>query len=286
MKHISTLVLALLLGLGLLALGVTSCGSGGKGEQSDSTQRAEALASLPLDSIILRDTLYASALTKSGDRVAINFLYRFPQEDTTLQHLFNLAFFGEELQHFSPQDAMKEYIQLVRHEYLDSEEMIPYSSEEENTESSELSISNEIAYVDSLMLSISKEFYNYNTGAAHGMETTTFTNIDRRTKTIINEDDLFSEGFSNQLAEILRRCILRDYHCSSPEELQQKEGIDVSDISGNDNFAFTREGLVYCYNPYEVAPYAVGRVHIHIPYEELRPILRPGSLIYSYLPAN
>ena len=54
----------------------------------------------------------------------------------------------------------------------------------------------------------------------------------------------------------------------------------------NNNFAITRDGLIYYFNPYEIAPYVAGIIQVRVPYEELRLILRPGSLLYAYLPAN
>lgn len=284
MKRIYPLTLLLLLFAGLLGTGLSSCHSSrSQSEQADSTQLQAEPAPFPMDSIIVRDTLYAQALAKSGEKLAIDLCYRFPKEDSLLQPLFNYAFFGDDLHQLAPREAMKTFLQLVRQEYLGDGEAVAYEDEDASDGVYELAISNHIDYADSLVITINKDFSNYNAGAAHGMYATSFTNIDRRTKTIINEDDLFTESSSSQLADILRRCILRDYKCSSVSELQQKEGIDASEMTPNDNFAFERDALLYCFNPYEIAPYAVGRVYVRIPFEELRPILRPGSLIAHYL---
>lgn len=291
MKRIYTLSFLLVLLSGLLASGLSSCHSSKKQqEQADSTQLqpelAPAPAPFPMDSILVRDTLYSNELAKSGEKLALDLTFRFPKGDSLLQPLFNYAFFGDHLQQLAPKEAMQKFIQLARQEYFGGDEAVAYEGDESSDGIYELAISNEISYADSLVLTITKDFSNYNAGAAHGMYATTFTNVDRRTKTLVNEDDLFVEAFGSQLSEILRRCILRDYKCASVSELQQKEGIDASEMAPNDNFSFDPQGLVYCFNPYEIAPYAVGRVYVHIPYEELRPILRPGSLIFSYLPAN
>ena len=46
-----------------------------------------------------------------------------------------------------------------------------------------------------------------------------------------------------------------------------------------DNFALTKDGLKFVYNPYEIAPYAMGQQEIVIPYSELKSLLKPNALL-------
>ena len=41
--------------------------------------------------------------------------------------------------------------------------------------------------------------------------------------------------------------------------------------------------MTYTYNPYEIAPFAIGIIEIFIPYEEVRQLLRPQSIIFNYI---
>jgi hypothetical protein len=41
-----------------------------------------------------------------------------------------------------------------------------------------------------------------------------------------------------------------------------------------DNFAFTDAGLLFHYNSYEIAPYALGATELIIPYEKLNPYFK------------
>jgi len=45
------------------------------------------------------------------------------------------------------------------------------------------------------------------------------------------------------------------------------------------NFAITKEGLKFLYNPYEIAPYALGQQEIIIPYAALGELIKPNSLL-------
>jgi hypothetical protein len=47
------------------------------------------------------------------------------------------------------------------------------------------------------------------------------------------------------------------------------------DFALNDNFYFSKEEMVFIYNPYEIAPYAGGTIELRIPFSALEGILRP-----------
>jgi hypothetical protein len=41
-----------------------------------------------------------------------------------------------------------------------------------------------------------------------------------------------------------------------------------------DNYIFTSEGLVFCYNPYEIAPYSFGMIKLILPYEKIEKMIK------------
>jgi hypothetical protein len=41
-----------------------------------------------------------------------------------------------------------------------------------------------------------------------------------------------------------------------------------------DNYRFTSEGLVFCYNPYEIAPYSFGLIELTLPYEKIEKLIK------------
>ena len=158
------------------------------------------------------------------------------------------------------------------------------SQEDLNELKSDLQVSTKVDYIDSLVISVRKDLAEYYAGAVHGNYGTGFYNIDHRTKTLLRESDYFVEDYAAQLTKILQRRLLIGYKVKTLEELEEKEGISAVDITPNDNCSIGPKGLTYIYNPYEIAPYALGQVTIFVPYEDLQPILRPGSILSHYLP--
>lgn len=285
MKKIYSLA-SLLLFLGLfLCLGSYGCTStGGKGT-ADSTS-LQTLWSNPAqwDSIDISETYFDFPQTKTGSSVDVTIHFLYPKSDTTLQQLFCKTFFGEDYARLLPSEAMKRYIEEVKSEYLFGADSLGFTPDELATMKSELSLENKIFYSDSLVLSIQKNLYTYSAGAAHGLHGTGYYNIDLQGKGILSEGDLFVDGYVPELTKIIQSHLLKTYGKQTAQELEESEGIYVSDLTPNDNFAIGAKGLTYCYNPYEIAPYAMGIIEIFIPYEALTNILRPGSILHHYIP--
>ena len=285
MKKIYSLA-SLLLFLGLfLCLGSYGCTStGGKGT-ADSTS-LQTLWSNPAqwDSIDISETYFDFPQTKTGSSVDVTIHFLYPKTDTTLQQLFCKTFFGEDYARLLPSEAMKRYIEEVKSEYLFGADSLGFTPDELATMKSELSLENKIFYSDSLVLSIQKDLYTYSAGAAHGLHGTGYYNIGLQGKEILSEGDIFVDGYVPELTKIIQSHLLKTYGKQTAQELEESEGIYVSDLTPNDNFAIGAKGLTYCYNPYEIAPYAMGIIEIFIPYEALTNILRPGSILHHYIP--
>jgi hypothetical protein len=41
-----------------------------------------------------------------------------------------------------------------------------------------------------------------------------------------------------------------------------------------DNYTFTRTGIVFCYNPYDIAPYSFGMIELTLPYEKVKNLIK------------
>lgn len=248
----------------------------------DSTGTA-TLASL--DSIVVEGTYYEDQNKKSGPSLYASITFRYLAGDSTLEHLFSRIAFGDQYASLSPRAAVDTYIRDMSSEYTIQDQYSQEMSEEDLSQlKSDLRLSTEVDYIDSLVISVRKHLAEYYAGAVHGNYGTGFYNIDRRTKTLLRESDYFVEDYAAQLTKILQRRLLIGYKVKTLEELEEKEGISAMDLTPNDNCSIGPKGLTYIYNPYEIAPYAVGQVTIFVPYEDLQPILRPGSMLSHYLP--
>jgi hypothetical protein len=230
-------------------------------------------------------TYYEDQKKKSGPSLYANIVFRYLAGDSTLERLFSRIAFGDQYASLSPRAAVDTYIRDMSSEYTIQDQYSQEMSQEDLNElKSDLRLSTKIGYIDSLVISVHKDLAEYYAGAVHGNYGTGFYNIDRRTKTLLRESDYFVEDYAAQLIKILQRRLLISYKVKTLEELEEKEGISAVDITPNDNCSIGPKGLTYIYNPYEIGPYALGQVTIFVPYEDLQPILRPGSILSHYLP--
>lgn len=115
------------------------------------------------------------------------------------------------------------------------------------------------------------------TGGAHGLETTMCWVFDVTTGNQLTEDDIFVENYSDSLVSILTRLLEAD---------AAKRGLTLQDfwlqqLLPNGNFAVAEDGLYYQFNPYDIAPYAVGGTRLFITKDDLLPLLKKGTSVYE-----
>lgn len=292
MNYRIALVATLLALVGLTLFALPSCSScsshssdSTEGAAGDSTGLASLTSLVSLDSIVVEDTYYEDQKKKSGPSLYASITFRYLAGDSTLEHLFSRIAFGDQYASLSPRAAVDTYIRDMSSEYTIQDQYSQEMSQEDLNElKSDLRLSTKVDYIDSLVISVRKDLAEYYAGAVHGNYGTGFYNIDHRTKTLLRESDYFVEDYAAQLTKILQRRLLIGYKVKTLEELEEKEGISAADITPNDNCSIGPKGLTYIYNPYEIAPYALGQITIFVPYEDLQPILRSGSILSHYLP--
>ena len=110
-------------------------------------------------------------------------------------------------------------------------------------------------------LVLSTYYYSY-AGGAHGLGGTAYYNFNPRTGTEWTAETVFGEdnfpALRRYLYEEARRLTDNELLIDGPEEIEYL-----------DNFALLPEGVLFVFNPYELAPYAMGMVEVLVPYEEL-----------------
>jgi hypothetical protein len=152
------------------------------------------------------------------------------------------------------------------------------------------SFSNE-HFLDGFSLLSDENIYSYGInryvfmGGAHGLNSQIFMNFNLNTGKKIIETDIFTENYETELTEIIKnRIIEQSIEDSEIEEISDLEKTDywVSNIKPNANFYISEDGINYVFNPYEIAPYYMGTTEVNIPFERIKPLLKPGSLI-NYL---
>lgn len=128
------------------------------------------------------------------------------------------------------------------------------------------------------MVSLSSSYYNY-LGGAHGMYGTTGMQLNPATGIPYSNSELLSyesevyEGLRNLAAQKL----LEKYGTGSETETFSDLGFwfENDEFILSENFIITEEGFVFLYQPYEIAPYALGLIEIPLKFEEITPYLNP-----------
>jgi len=122
-------------------------------------------------------------------------------------------------------------------------------------------------------------------GGAHGLNTINYLNFNLKNGKQIRESDLFMKNSIKKLTDLIKRRIVEQ--SQEDESLEPIKNLEKTDfwtdaIKPNGNFYITDESLNYVFNPYEIGPYYLGITEVRLPYERLKSILKPNSLV-SYL---
>ena len=186
--------------------------------------------------------------------------------------------FGHEYVQYSNKELLPRFASDMNEEYRNSN--LPFFNRELSEEIG-FSFNNDFLLKTFVLLSDEHIFvygvdlYVY-MGGAHGLQTRTYFNYNLKNANLILEEDLFIENFEPILTEIIIRQMRAGLEISE-EELE--EIYWVENIVPNGNFYIMHESINYVFNPYEIAPYVFGQTEIIIPFEEIKEILKPNSVI-------
>lgn len=218
----------------------------------------------------------------------INFTYpaKYDNKDILkkIQQQFVYSYFGDGYENLSPEEATAKYTEDYLNNYKDLED--EYKAEVAKADETPVGAwfsyfemsSNDIAYNKNDILSYTINFENY-TGGAHGAHSFTNHVIDMKTGNPIKEDDIFIEGFQEDLAQILIDRIAKQNTVENPKELENIGFFSIDEIFPNGNFLIDDNGITYTFNEYEIAAYVVGATNVHLPYEEIQYLLKKESPI-------
>ena len=218
----------------------------------------------------------------------INFIYpaKYDNKDILkkIQQQFVYSYFGDGYENLSPEEATAKYTEDYLNNYKDLED--EYKAEVAKADETPVGAwfsyfemsSNDIAYNKNDILSYTINFENY-TGGAHGAHSFTNHVIDMKTGNPIKEDDIFIEGFQEDLAQILIDRIAKQNTVENPKELENIGFFSIDEIFPNGNFLIDDNGITYTFNEYEIAAYVVGATNVHLPYEEIQYLLKKESPI-------
>ncbi|MGN0235737.1 MAG: RsiV family protein [Paludibacteraceae bacterium] len=117
------------------------------------------------------------------------------------------------------------------------------------------------------------DVYEYS-GGAHGNHYLLIQNYDLQTGAAVNESEFFADDYYEPLQRLLLDALIAQTDNADSKKDLRRLGYSVADVVPNENFYVTSEGITYVYNPYEIAPYAMGCIRIFLPWDSVRHLLR------------
>jgi hypothetical protein len=194
--------------------------------------------------------------------------------------------FGPEYVAYSNDSVISMFVKDLNQDYSDNN--LPLVNQLDS--SSNYSFNNEHV-VSGFSLQNDKIIYVYGIeryvymGGAHGLETRNYYNFDLKTGKLISETDLFVDNYKELLSDLIKKRIVEESKESEDNEpILDLENTDywTDSIKPNGNFYITDEGINYVFNPYEIAPYALGETEVTLPFDRLKGIFKAQNII-TYL---
>lgn len=120
------------------------------------------------------------------------------------------------------------------------------------------------------------------TGGAHPFSGQRYFVLDTHTGKQLTLADLLSSGYEKTL-NIIGEKAFRAARELSPTTNLTDEGFwfENNEFKLNTNFGITKNGLTFLFNPYEVAPYALGSTEFIIPYSAMQNLIPANSPLAS-----
>lgn len=109
-------------------------------------------------------------------------------------------------------------------------------------------------------------------GGAHGLFTQTLLNIDCCTGREIRLSDIFIENFETVLTEQLTERLAKNVGAANVDDLKEWGYTALNDMYPTENFMLGKDSIIFLYNPYEIAPYALGIIRVALGLDEIKAI--------------
>lgn len=116
------------------------------------------------------------------------------------------------------------------------------------------------------------EFFEFShLGGAHPNMNYFYTIYDLVTGGKLTLKNIFVEGYQEKLT-LLAEKKFREARLLKPDAPLSEAGFNFpgGKFTLNNNFGFTKKGIIFFYNPYEISSYALGSTAVVIPYNEIR----------------
>lgn len=115
---------------------------------------------------------------------------------------------------------------------------------------------------------------DYYEGGAHGINQRLVMNFERATGSLIELRDVLVPGYEQPLNELLMKALMDETGAKDERDLREKGYLYSMDIFAPANFRLGKDDITFIYNPYEIAPYALGMTELRLGYDKLEKLLK------------
>ena len=142
-----------------------------------------------------------------------------------------------------------------------------------------LEVNSDIIFQDSAFISVASTIYSF-TGGAHPNSSQVYRSYNLNTGEPIGLEDILEAGYEldlNEAAEVEFRMAKQ----IPPSRGLNEEGYYFEDnkFKLNNNFAIIEKSLLFYFNPYEIAPYALGATELELKLTDYVKLIKDGSVI-------
>lgn len=117
------------------------------------------------------------------------------------------------------------------------------------------------------------------TGGAHGGALERYINFHKESGKIITCQELFGNK-QEEVKKLIKEQIIKDNDCKTAAELEEKRSIfSLGDVYISDNnFLIENDGILFGFNPYDIAPWSEGFIFAKLTYKELKGLITPNII--------
>jgi hypothetical protein len=126
------------------------------------------------------------------------------------------------------------------------------------------------------------QFYSELSGGAHPNSDLRFLNWNTKTDKLITLNDIFINGYKSKLTKIAEKIFRKEKALSETGSLGYYS-FENSTFALNNNFFIAPKGIGYFYNNNEIAPYSDGVTELLIPYQSIKNLLRPNTVVSQFI---
>jgi len=190
--------------------------------------------------------------------------------DTIKTHLLNLFQVGEK-----PDTSLKDLSKTLIGQYMDEKKDRPdmfYT----------VDVKAKVIRQDSSLTLVEISGYGY-TGGAHGGFYKGFINWNSKMKKIVRLKDVIAIGNLSKLTAVAEKIFRKNENLADTASLANNYFFKEDKFGLANEYAINPTGILFFYNQYEIKPYAAGTTELLVPYNQIKSLLRPHTVVSQYV---